>query len=73
MHLPPRAFDTRSGVMPPAGIDQRTRFRKPLLYPLSYGARGRRVAPRPHGDCPAAAIRARAERKGCHVSHALAG
>src|SRR6266705_5921582 len=44
----------------------------PLLYPLSYWARGRRVAPRPHGDCPAAAVRARAERKGCHVSHALA-
>ncbi len=28
----------------------RTRFRKPLLYPLSYGGAGQRVSPVPRWD-----------------------
>ena len=45
----PRAASTRlrkpARDMPRPESNQRTRFRKPLPYPLSYGGPGRRVAP----------------------------
>jgi hypothetical protein len=38
----PAVFRERADVCPRAGSNGRTRFRKPLLYPLSYG--GARLA-----------------------------
>src|SRR6059058_2331954 len=44
-HIRKAASETASRECPRPESNQCTRFRKPLLYPLSYGGSARRVAP----------------------------